>query len=304
MLHRLLSALAAGLLLVLGILGSASAEESQRSSLDKLADGSYQASASTNEDAVGSRADGSGEPGPVKRRSASAGAVDRGEDPVAKWEREVALTIATDIMADVVYAACMAGESSTCEEPKYAERPDPLRLSTSTDEPAPAAPVRTRITPGEAGAKAVARLQLPTLKAQIGPDPAKNEWGMIPVGYPVWLFADGETSLSDSDEVEDLAVSLEAELTSMTFDMGDGTTVTCDGPGTKHTADVEPGTSSPTCGHTYQQVPRGSAKSYTVTATAHWSITWTALGESATVTDTTSSTTELPVGELQVVVTE
>lgn len=212
--------------------------------------------------------------------------------------------MAADIMANVEYAACMGAEPSKCQRPEDVEGPDPLRLSTSTNQPAPAAPVRARITPGEAGAKAVARLQLPTLKAQIGPDPAKNEWGMIPVGYPVWLFADGETSLSDSDEVEDLAVSLEAELTSMTFDMGDGTTVTCDGPGTKHTADVEPGRPSPTCGHTYQRMPRGSAKSYMVTATAHWSITWTAFGESDTVTDTTSSTTELPVGELQVVVTE
>ncbi|MGO1971964.1 MAG: hypothetical protein ACTH2Q_03300 [Propionibacteriaceae bacterium] len=150
----------------------------------------------------------------------------------------------------------------------------------------------------------MARLQLPTLKTKIGPDPDQNEWGMIPVGYPVWLFATGETSLSDSDEVEDLSVSLEAELTSMTFDMGDGTTVTCEGPGTIHTDDVEAGTPSPTCGHTYQQVPQGAAKSYTVTATAHWSVTWTALDQSGTVTDTTSSTTELPVGELQVVITE
>lgn len=182
-------------------------------------------------------------------------------------------------------------------------------LAPEVEDPAPATgrpPVARKptVTPAEAGAKAVARLQLPSLAVQVGPDPQQNEWGMIPVGYPVWLYADGETSLSDSEEVEGLSVSLEAELTSMSFSMGDGTVVECAGPGTPHTAEVEPGEPSPTCGHTYQRVPSGSATSYTVTATAHWSVTWTAMGESGTVQDTTSSTTRLPVGELQVVITE
>ena len=194
--------------------------------------------------------------------------------------------------------------ASGCQKPGNVKGPDTLLWQVPTNTPAAATNTKPRITPGEAGAKAMARLKLPTLKARIGPDPSENEWGMIPVGYPVWLFAEGETSLSDSDEVEDLSVSLEAELTSTTFDMGDGTTVTCQGPGTVYTGDVEPATPSPTCGHTYQQVPQGTAKSYTVTATAHWTVTWTAMGESATVTDSTSSTTELPVGELQVVITE
>lgn len=301
MLTRLFAALAAGLLVTIGLLDVASADESKGSSLDKLADGSYRASAGIEPKAGEVRTDVSSERAAMQGRSAVE--IQR-EDPLAKWEREVALARAANTMAHVEYAACMDADPSECQTPEAVEGPDPLRLSTSTNQQVPAAPVRARITPGAAGAKAVARLQLPTLKAQVGPDPAQNEWGMIPVGYPVWLFVDGETSLSDSDEVEDLAVSLEAELTSMTFAMGDGTIVTCAGPGTRHSADVEPGTPSPTCGHTYQRVPRGSAKSYTVTATAHWSITWTALGESATVTDTTSSTTELPVGELQVVVTE
>lgn len=235
---------------------------------------------------------------------AGSGAKQPREDPLAKWEREAKAATAKQATLDEAYRTCMENDASRCQKPGNVKGPDTLLWQVPTDTPAAATNTKPQITPGEAGAKAVARLKLPTLKARIGPDPSENEWGMIPVGYPVWLFADGETSLSDSDEVEELSVSLEAELTSMTFDMGDGTTVTCQGPGTVYSGDVEPATPSPTCGHTYQQVPQGMAKSYTVTATAHWTVTWTAMGESATVTDTTSSTTELPVGELQVVITE
>ena len=89
------------------------------------------------------------------------------------------------------------------------------------------------ITADQAAAIAVARLQLPTIAPGIGPSPDLNPWNMAAVGYPLWLWADGPTHVGPiSDSVAGLSVSLDAEVSSLTFRMGDGHTVTC--PGTGH----------------------------------------------------------------------
>jgi hypothetical protein len=53
--------------------------------------------------------------------------------------------------------------------------------------------------------------------------------------------------------------------------MGDGDSVTCDGPGTPYSAS-EPNAMTE-CSYTWPQ-----AGTYTVTATVFWSVTWTAAG--------------------------
>ena len=53
--------------------------------------------------------------------------------------------------------------------------------------------------------------------------------------------------------------------------MGNGDTVTCDGPGTPYSASDPNATTD--CSYTWPQ-----AGSYTVTATVYWSVTWTAAG--------------------------
>jgi hypothetical protein len=158
------------------------------------------------------------------------------------------------------------------------------------------------ITAGQAAAIAVARLQLPTIAPGIGPSPDLNPWSMAAVGYPLWLWADGPTHVGPvSDSVAGLSVSLEAEVSSLTFRMGDGHSVTCAGSGHPWTAAVEPGTDSPTCGYSYSQpsLPEGP---YTVAATANWAVTWTSNGQSGVINVPAVDSTELPVGELQVLV--
>ena len=166
-----------------------------------------------------------------------------------------------------------------------------------------AAPARVPlITPGQAGAIAAARLKIPTVAPGIGPSPNLNRWKMAAVGYPLWLWADGPTQVGPvSDSVAGLSVSLSAEVTSLTFRMGDGTTVTCQGDGDKWTKAVEPGTKAPGCGHTYTKpsLPRGN---YKVAALTEWAVTWTANGQSGVIDVPAVQTTELPVGELQVLV--
>ena len=158
------------------------------------------------------------------------------------------------------------------------------------------------IAAGQAAAIAVARLQLPTIAPGIGPSPKLNPWNMAAVGYPLWLWADGPTRVGPiSDSVAGLSVSLEAEVSSLRFRMGDGHTVNCPGTGHPWTTAVEPGTKSPDCGYSYAK-PSLPDESYTVAAIANWAVTWTSNGQSGVINVPVVDTTELPVGELQVLV--
>jgi hypothetical protein len=157
-------------------------------------------------------------------------------------------------------------------------------------------------TAGQAAAIAVARLQLPKIAPGIGPPPDINPWNMAAVGYPLWLWADGPTHIGPiSDSVAGLSVSLDAEVSSMTFRMGDGHTVTCAGSGHPWTTAVQPGTESPNCGYTYAR-PSLPDNKYTVAAIANWAVTWTSNGQSGVINVPVVDTAVLPVGELQVLV--
>jgi hypothetical protein len=163
-------------------------------------------------------------------------------------------------------------------------------------------PGNRTITAGQAAAIAVARLQLPTIAPGIGPSPELNRWNMAAVGYPLWLWADGPTHVGPiSDSVGGLSVSLDAKVRRLTFRMGDGHSVTCPGLGHQWTTAVEPGAKSPSCGYSYTKssLPNGS---YTVAAIANWAVTWTSNGQSGVINVPAVDTTELPVGELQVLV--
>ena len=125
---------------------------------------------------------------------------------------------------------------------------------------------------------------------------------MAAVGYPLWLWADGPTQVGPvSDSVAGLSVSLKAEVSSLTFSMGDGNTVNCQGDGDEWTEAVEPGAKSPSCGYTYSKpsLPNGN---YIIAALTDWVVTWTANGQSGVINVPAVQTTELPVGELQVLV--
>jgi hypothetical protein len=163
-------------------------------------------------------------------------------------------------------------------------------------------PGNPSITAGQAATIAVARLQLPTIAPGIGPSPELNPWNIAAVGYPLWLWADGPTHVGPvSDSVGGLSVSLDAEVSSLTFRMGDGHTITCPGSGQKWTAAVQPAAKSPSCGYSYAKpsLPDGN---YTVAAIANWAVTWTSNGQSGVINVPAVDTTELPVGELQVLV--
>ena len=84
--------------------------------------------------------------------------------------------------------------------------------------------------------------------------------------------------------------------------MGDGSKVVCGTRGTPF--DVSMGfKDSPDCGYRYQKTSaRQPGQKYPVTATALWNVVWTG-AYTASTTVTTSSTTQLAIGEYQVIVT-
>lgn len=147
----------------------------------------------------------------------------------------------------------------------------------------------------------LAHLRAPEPTVHVGPDPSVNEWDMTVVGIPLWLWTDAPRTVSTAASGSGIAISIEATIDSITYDMGDGNQVRCTNwtprPPVINPVDAP----SPNCGHTYSwpSLPRGE---YTITATAHWTAQWSALGYSGSVPLASTATRDLPVGELQAVV--
>ena len=168
-------------------------------------------------------------------------------------------------------------------------------------EPA-APPPPVRLAPEEIAYLAMAELTLTPPRPAIGPPPEINEWKMAAVGYPLWLWVQGNTDPAPvTSSTVGIAVSLDARLQRVVFDMGDGQQVTCTNVTHRWTRAVEPGTKSPACGYRYTRpsLPQGR---YRVTARSFWAIDWSVNGVGGTIPMIQSASTTLPVGELQVLV--
>ncbi|WP_152690757.1 hypothetical protein [Jiangella alkaliphila] len=130
------------------------------------------------------------------------------------------------------------------------------------------------------------------------------------VGAPVWMWVTnaGPTTWGPADEsvtVGGVTVTVTAEVEDVTWEMGDGSAVTCDTPGDAYEAGlgVRP---SPSCGHTYAQTSADEpGTAYAVTATANWTASWTAsTGASGTLEPPRPATTgHVRIGERQVIET-
>lgn len=151
----------------------------------------------------------------------------------------------------------------------------------------------------ELSRRLIVRLQLPKPTPQFGPDPTVNEWNMLAVGYPIWLWTEGPTTVTSTESAYGHTFTLRAHYRSTTFDMGDGKTRQCTDT-TVYRKTVKPGAASPTCGYTYLKAARDGT--YTVTATTHWDVDWSVAGYSGTLPGTHSASRELRVGELQAIV--
>ncbi len=142
----------------------------------------------------------------------------------------------------------------------------------------------------------VTSLRFPAPKPIFGPDPNNNEWKMLAVGFPVWLWTEGPTTVSTSASSNGFTFRMSARWRSTTFHMGDGTTLTCTAM-TKYSASVKPGAASPNCGHVYTKpsLPKGT---YQVRAVADWDVTWSVAGFSGVLPAYNEASASIPIGEL------
>lgn len=150
----------------------------------------------------------------------------------------------------------------------------------------------------------VAGMDLEPIRMGTAPESGPDRIGLV--GMPVWLWVDDPDPhtfgpISDGASQGPLSVTVTAGVASVDWDMGDGETFVCDNPGTPY-EDRFGKSDSPNCGYRYEQTsadqPHGA---YTVTATSHWEVSWTAnTGASGLIRLTRTATTQLRIGEAQV----
>jgi hypothetical protein len=156
-------------------------------------------------------------------------------------------------------------------------------------------------SPAQLAEQAHSQLRLPTLRILANPR------GEQLVGLPTWLWLErgswGEVSATAA--VPGVSVTAVAHPRSVAWSMGDGTSFTCAGPGTPFAAGADPKSASPDCGYTYHWSSAGQPhQAYPVTATVHWTVTWSGAGQAGVFPDmTTTSATTFPVAESQAVTT-
>lgn len=166
----------------------------------------------------------------------------------------------------------------------------------------PGSPQPVLPSPAVLAAQAVAQLELTGPEIQTSP-PAEREQV---VGLPTWLWT-GVTAATWGSHAATAAVPGESVTATATaerivWDLGDGTTITCHGPGTPYQPGTDPHAASPTCGHTYTASSAGLPdQAYPVTATTTWSVHWAGAGAQGQLTLQRSSRTTLRVVEAQAV---
>jgi len=161
-------------------------------------------------------------------------------------------------------------------------------------------PVYATLTPAEVAQLARRQLRLPA--PDIAASPAADQL----VNLPTWLWLSSVWEpISATASVPGISVTATAVPRSVTWSMGDGGTVTCNGPGTPYLAGADPASASPDCGYTYRRSSASQRdETFQVAATVAWTVTWSGGGESGTFpTMTTSATTAFRVAESQAVAT-
>ena len=126
-----------------------------------------------------------------------------------------------------------------------------------------------QLSPVVVAEQAVRRLGLSSPTIEMAPPTGRPQL----VGVATWLWIDPATwrTLSASATAGPVTTTAVAAPTKVVWDIGDGSTVTCDGPGTPY----DPATPNSTTGCSYTWPAPGT---FRVTATVYWSVSWTAQG--------------------------
>lgn len=153
-------------------------------------------------------------------------------------------------------------------------------------------------SPADLAQLARSQLHLPA------PGIAANPTGEQLVYLPTWLWLrDGWREVSATAAVPGVSVTAVARPRAVTWSMGDGSVVSCTGPGMAFPEGGDPRSPSPTCGYTYRSSSAGQPNQvYRVTATMHWTVAWSGAGAGGSFPElTTTSNTAFRVAEAQAV---
>ncbi|MFI6662872.1 ATP/GTP-binding protein [Streptomyces sp. NPDC050523] len=157
-----------------------------------------------------------------------------------------------------------------------------------------------QVDPAELAQRAVDSMTL------LGPDVASpRAAGKYTVGVPMWLWVNQSATTYGPNTATATAggvtVTATAEVSKIVWTMGDGASVTCNGPGTPYTSS-EGMAASPTCGHVYAKTSASSQSSnFPVTATSTWTINWQGGGQAGQLVEVRQTNVQVAVGEVQVV---
>lgn len=146
------------------------------------------------------------------------------------------------------------------------------------------------VDPAVLARQASADLALPSPEIRANPDPGHD----LLVQVPIWLWVDPSTwgARSATASVPGVSVTATARPTQVRWDMGDGATVTCTGPGTPWRAGTDPSAASPDCGHVYRTSSAGaSGAAFAVRATVTWTVSWVGGGTDGTLPALTTTST-------------
>ncbi|MFF3207719.1 ATP/GTP-binding protein [Streptomyces sp. NPDC002962] len=140
----------------------------------------------------------------------------------------------------------------------------------------------------------------------LGPDIASpRAAGKYTVGVPMWMWVNqGATTYGPntaSASAGGVTVTATAKVSKIVWQMGDGASVTCSGPGTSYQASAGM-TQSPTCGHVYSKTSSTAQNGkYPVAAASTWTIDWQGGGQAGQLTEVRQTNVQVSVGEVQVV---
>lgn len=161
--------------------------------------------------------------------------------------------------------------------------------------------------PADLAAEAKRFLPLPA--PRISTSPSTSEVQIV--SFPTWLWIDPAAwrPLSSSVSVPGITVTATAVPERVVWDMGDGTRVTCGGPGTAYNPAIPDEQQSTDCSHVYRRTSaRESGQAFRVTATIQWRATWTVAGAGGGgdlgIVPRRSAPVPLRVGEVQAVNTQ
>jgi hypothetical protein len=170
--------------------------------------------------------------------------------------------------------------------------------------------VRLSLTPGQLAERAVNQLQLPA------PSVGESPRGQALVGLPEWFWVTRSqwAPLRQRTAARGVWAAVTARPVSTVWQPGDGApALVCAGPGTAYRPGVPASGQSTDCSHTYVTSSAGQPqaggnpndRSFTVTVTTRWSVSWVGSGgiRGRLPTMTRSTSFRLPVAQRQTVVT-